>query len=192
VTAVILDGSVTIMVEFVLEKQLAEAVNEVRDAVATVRADLPSEMRDPTVTKASTAGRVVMTYTVEAQNATEAKLFDMQDLSWFVDDTVSKRLRAVPGVGAVKRMGGVTREVLIELDPNKMSALNVSALDVSRRLKQVQKEAPGGRGDVSGAEQAVRTIATVETAQELAALDLPLPDGRHLRLDQVAVIKEHG
>ncbi|MBC3919822.1 efflux RND transporter permease subunit [Undibacterium sp. CY18W] len=190
----VLDGDVEVTVEFVLEKVISDAVNEVRDAVATVRADLPSEMRDPTVTKASTAGRVIMTYTVEAtepdKNSTvvagENSKPDAQDLSWFVDNTVSKRLRSVPGVGAVKRMGGVTREVRVELDTAKMAALNVAAVDVSRRLKLVQQEAPGGRGDVSGAEQSVRTIATVKTAAELATLDIPLPDGRHIRLDQVA------
>ncbi|MFZ6657739.1 efflux RND transporter permease subunit [Undibacterium sp. TJN19] len=190
----VLDGDVEVTVEFVLEKVISDAVNEVRDAVATVRADLPSEMRDPTVTKASTAGRVIMTYTVEAaastQDATvkagESSRPDDQELSWFVDNTVAKRLRSVPGVGAVRRMGGVSREVRVELDINKMAALNVSAVDVSRRLKLVQQEAPGGRGDVSGAEQSVRTIATVKTAAELATLDIPLPDGRHIRLDQVA------
>ncbi|MFZ6767693.1 efflux RND transporter permease subunit [Undibacterium sp. Di26W] len=190
----VLDGDVEVTVEFVLEKVISDAVNEVRDAVATVRADLPSEMRDPTVSKASTAGRVIMTYTVEATEpdknsnvvAGESSKPDAQDLSWFVDNTVSKRLRSVPGVGAVKRMGGVTREVRVELDTAKMAALNVAAVDVSRRLKLVQQEAPGGRGDVSGAEQSVRTIATVRTAAELATLDVPLPDGRHIRLDQVA------
>lgn len=194
----VLDGNVTITVEFVLEKVLSDAVNEVRDAVAAVRADLPSEMRDPTVTKMSTAGRVIMTYTVEAaapEKGREAAVGenstpDVQDLSWFVDNTVAKRLRSVAGVGAVKRMGGVNREIRVELNADKMAALNVSAVDVSRRLKIVQKEAPGGRGDISGAEQAVRTIATVKTAEELAQLDIPLPDGRHLRLDQVATVTD--
>jgi multidrug efflux pump subunit AcrB len=87
-------------------------------------------------------------------------------------------------------MGGVSREVRIELDARKMAALNTSALDVSRRLRQVQEEAPGGRGDVGGAEQSVRTIATVRTAAELAQLDIPLPDGRRIRLDEVASISD--
>ena len=186
----VLDGSVQITVEFVLEKKLSDAVNDVRDAVARVRADLPGEMRDPSVTKASTAGRVVLTFVAAAAPLKDksASQIDDQDLSWFVDNAVTKRLLSVPGVGAIKRMGGVSREVRIELDSTKMAALNVAAVDVSRRLKQVQQEAPGGRGDVSGAEQSVRTIATVKTAAELARLDLPLADGRHIRLDQVATV----
>ncbi|HEY1104230.1 MAG TPA: efflux RND transporter permease subunit [Burkholderiaceae bacterium] len=186
----VLDGEVQITVEFILEKQIAEAVNDVRDAVARVRADLPSELRDPTVTKASTAGRVVLTFTAASAAEGQAGQLDAQELSWFVDNTVAKRLLNVPGVGAVKRMGGASREIRIELDAAKMAALNVAAVDVSRRLKLVQQEAPGGRGDVGGAEQSVRTIATVKTAAELALVDIPLADGRHIRLDQVATVTD--
>lgn len=183
----VLDGAVTVTVEFVLEKNISDAVNDVRDAVALIRADLPSDLRDPSVTKVSTAGRVILTFTAAA--APNSKL-DEQELSWFVDNTVAKRVLSVPGVGSFKRVGGVSREVRIELDAAKMAALNVAAIDVSRRLRLVQQEAPGGRGDVSGAEQAVRTIATVKTAAELAALDIPLADGHHVRLDQVATVTD--
>ena len=154
--------------EFVLEKNGAEAVNDVRDAVARVRADLPAELRDPTVTKASTAGRVLLTYSLTSDQ------LDEQSLSWFVDNTVTKRLLTVAGVGAVKRMGGATREIQVELNAARMAAMRVAAIDVSRKLRQVQQDTPGGRGDVSGAEQAVRTIATVHSARELAALELHL------------------
>jgi multidrug efflux pump subunit AcrB len=186
----VLDGVATVTVEFILEKDIAEGVNDVRDAVARIKADLPAEMRDPTVTKASTAGRVVMTFiATAAENRGDARLDD-QDVSWFVDNSVSKRLLSVPGVGAVKRVGGVYREVRVELDDARMAALKVAAIDVSRQLRSVQREAPGGRGDVSGAEQSVRTIATVKTAAELAALDIPLADGRRVRLDQIANVTD--
>jgi multidrug efflux pump subunit AcrB len=180
----ILDGQVSITVEFILEKEAAEAVNEVRDAVSRVRADLPADLRDPAVTKASTAGRPVVTYTVAGDR------LDEEAVSWFIDNTVSKRLLNVPGVGQVKRLGGVTREVRVELDADRMAALDVAAIDVSRRLKLVQQEAPGGRGDVGGAEQAVRTIATVASAAELAQIELPLADGRRIRLGQVATVTD--
>jgi multidrug efflux pump subunit AcrB len=184
----VLDGAATVTVEFILEKNLSDAVNDVRDAVSRVRADLPAEMRDPSVTKTTTAGRVVMTFTAVAADINGKPALDAPDLSWFVDNTVSKRLLAVPGVGMIKRVGGVTREVRVELDDQRMAALRVSALDVSRQLRNVQREAPGGRGDVGGAEQSVRTLATVQTAQELAAMDIPLPDGRHVRLDEIAKV----
>eukprot|EP01133_Synstelium_polycarpum_P021726 gene21726-26101_t len=185
----VLDGVVTVTVEFILEKQIAEAVNDVRDAVARVKADMPAELRDPTVTKASTAGRVVLTFIAMAKPGVDNPL-DAPDLSWYVDNTVAKRLLTVPGVGAVNRVGGVYREIQVELDEARMAALKVSALDVSRQLRLVQREAPGGRGDVSGAEQSVRTIATVKTADELSKIDIPLQDGRHVRLEQVATVRD--
>ncbi|MES2150572.1 MAG: efflux RND transporter permease subunit [Pseudomonadota bacterium] len=186
----VLDGVVNVTVEFILEKPIAEGVNDVRDAVARVKADLPAEMRDPAVTKVSTAGRVIMTFTATAAPARAGGTLDEQELSWFVDNDVAKRLLSVPGVGAVKRVGGAQREIRIELDEARMAALKVSAADLSRQLRSVQREAPGGRGDVSGAEQSVRTIATVHTAAELAALDIPLPDGRRVRLDQLATVSD--
>ena len=185
----VLDGVATVTVEFVLEKEIAEGVNDVRDAVARIKADLPAEMRDPTVTKAPTAGRVVLTFIATAAQHGGVPLDD-QEVSWFVDNTVAKRLLSVPGVGAVKRVGGVVREIRVELDDARMAALKVAAIDVSRQLRSVQREAPGGRGDVSGAEQSVRTIGTVKTAAELAALDIPLADGRRMRLDQIATVTD--
>jgi multidrug efflux pump subunit AcrB len=178
----ILDGQVSVTTEFVLEKDSSDAVNEVRDAIARVRADLPSDLRDPSVSKATTAGRPLVTF------AARSAQLDEEALSWFVDNTVSKRLLNVQGVGLVKRLGGVAREVRVELDAARMAALDVAAADVSRRLRMVQQEAPGGRGDVGGAEQAVRTIATVASAAELERLELPLADGRSLRLGQVATV----
>ncbi|MCE2866787.1 MAG: efflux RND transporter permease subunit [Oxalobacteraceae bacterium] len=186
----VLDGQVTVTVEFVLEKNLSDAVNDVRDAVARVRADLPADMRDPSVTKVSTAGRPILTFSVAAAPNAPGSAPDLQEISWFIDNTVTKRLLTVKGVGAIKRIGGVTREVRIELDTARMNALRVTAIDVSRRLRQVQQEAPGGRGDVSGAEQSVRTIATVKTAAELALIEISLDDGRRVRLDQIASVKD--
>ena len=178
----ILEGVVVITVEFVLEKDPMEAVNDVRDAVARVRAELPADVRDPTVVRATTAGKPLLTYAVTS------KQIDEEALSWFVDNTVAKQLLTANGVGRVKRMGGLTREVRVELDPARMAALNVTAAEVSRRLRQIQQEAPGGRGDVGGAEQAVRTIATASSADELGKLDFSLQDGRRVRLNQIATI----
>ncbi len=180
----ILEGIVVITVEFVLEKDPMEAVNDVRDAVTRVRAELPADVRDPTVLRTTTAGKPLMTFAVtSSQNDEEA-------LSWFVDNTVAKQLLTVNGLGRIKRMGGLMREIRVELDPVRMAALNVTAAEVSRRLRQIQQEAPGGRADVGGAEQAVRTIATASTADDLGKLELSLQDGRRIRLEQLAVVSD--
>ncbi len=178
------DGTVSLTVEFRLEKPTQEAVDDVRDAVARVRSDLPGDLRDPVISRLNVAGLPILTYTVASDR------MDDEALSWFVDNTVARSLLSVRGVGAISRVGGATREVRVELDPARLLALNATAADVSRRLRQVQQEAAGGRADIGGAEQSVRTIATVQSAQELARLEITLSDGRHIRLDQVATVSD--
>ena len=178
------DGLATVTVEFRLERQLQEALDDVRDAVQRVRSDLPADLRDPIVQKMELAGMPILTYTVASTR------MDDESLSWFVDNQIAKAMLAVRGVGAVSRVGGVTREVWVELDPNKLLALNATAADISRQLRQVQQEASGGRADLGGAEQSVRTIATVHSARELAAMEIVLTDGRRVRMDQVANVSD--
>lgn len=180
----ITDGEVSITVEFELEKDVTEAVDDVRDAVNRIRADLPGDMRDPVISRVNTSGRPVMTFSVSSPQQ------DEQDLSWFIDNDVTKAMLAVPGVGKVSRIGGVDREIRVEMKPERLIALRVSAANVSRQIKQVQQESSGGRTDLGGAEQALRTMATVFTVAELAAMDIALPDGRHFRLDQLATVTD--
>jgi len=181
------DGVATVSVEFRLEKPTQEALDDVRAAVSRVRSDLPGDLREPVINKLELAGAPILTYTVASQR------LDDEALSWFVDNEVTKAMLAVRGVGAVNRVGGATREVRVELDPAKLLALNASAADISRQLRNVQQEAAGGRMDVGGIEQSVRTIATVQSAAELARLEIALPNdpaGRRIRLDQVATVTD--
>ncbi len=180
----LLDGTAVMMVEFRLEKPPQEALDDVRDAISRVRSDLPPELRDPVIQKVDLAGLPILTYTVSSER------MDDEALSWFVDNQVAKKMLAVPGVGAVARVGGVTRELRVELDPARLLALNTTAADISRRLRQMQQEAAGGRVDLGGAEQAVRTLATVQSAAEMGALRIALSDGRSIRLDQVATVSD--
>jgi len=184
VYANITDGSAVISVEFDLEKNVTEAVDDVRDAISRIRSDLPGDMKEPIISKVNTAGRSIITFSVSSEH------MDEQDLSWFVDNDISKKLLAVQGVGKFSRIGGVDREIRVEIDPLKVQALNVSMADISKQIRKVQQESSGGRADLGGAEQAVRTIATVSTAEELAGMDITLTDGRHYRLDQLATVTD--
>ncbi len=178
------DGGVTITAEFRLEKSTQEALDEVRSAVAQVRADLPADLRDPVVNKINISGGPVLAYTVRSPR------MDPEALSWFVDNTLTRQLLSVRGVGSVSRVGGVNREIRVALDPAKLQGMNATAADVSRQLRSIQTETPGGRTDLGGGEQPVRAIANVKSAQELAQLELSLADGRRVRLDQIATISD--
>jgi multidrug efflux pump subunit AcrB len=183
------DGVVTVTAEFRLEKPVQEAVDDVRSAISRVRSDLPGDLRDPIVTKMDLASQPVLAFTVYSPR------MDEEALSWFVDNDISRKLLAVRGVGAVNRVGGVSREIRVALDPVRLQALGATAADISRQLRQVQTESAGGRTDVGGGEQPVRTLATVKTAQEIGQLELALPGqgngaGRSIKLTDVATVSD--
>lgn len=178
------DGGVTLTAEFRLEKPTQEAVDDVRSAVQGVRADLPADLRDPIIGKINLSGAPILAFTIRSG------AMDDEALSWFVDNTVARRLLGVKGVGSVARVGGVNRQVTVALDPVKLQALGTTAADISRQLKQVQTESAGGRADLGGSQQPMRTLATVQTAQELASLQLALGNGQQLRLSDVATITD--
>jgi multidrug efflux pump subunit AcrB len=180
----ITDGQVAIAVEFVLEKRLSDALIETKDAVDRVRSDLPTDLLQPTVSAVNVVGDATLVYSIGSTR------LDEEALSWFVDDTVGRAVLGVPGVGRFERVGGVQREVRIEVDPVRLTALGVTATDVSRALRQVQQDSSGGRGQLGEAEQSVRTIATVRQAADLQALPIALASGREVRLDQVATVRD--
>ncbi|UJW82719.1 efflux RND transporter permease subunit [Hydrogenophaga sp. SL48] len=178
------DGTVSITAEFRIEKATQEALDDVRSAVAKVRGDLPTELREPIINKLELAGGAVLAYTVRSDK------MDDEAVSWFVDNDVAKLLLSVRGVGAINRVGGVNREVQILLDPLKLQSLGATAADISRQLAKVQIESAGGRADIGGSQQPLRTLSSLKSAEELAALELSLSDGRRIRLDQIASVKD--
>jgi multidrug efflux pump subunit AcrB len=178
------DGSVSITAEFRIEKETQEALDDVRSAVAKVRGDLPGDLRDPIVNKLELAGGAVLAYTVASDR------LDDEALSWFVDNDIAKLLLSVRGVGAVNRVGGVTREVQVQLDPLRLQSLGVTAADVSRQLARVQIESAGGKAELGGSQQPLRTLSALGTAQELAGMQIALSDGRSVRLEQIATVKD--
>ncbi|MGJ0491325.1 efflux RND transporter permease subunit [Methylobacter sp.] len=180
----ITDGLVQISAEFVLEKKLSDALIETKDAVDRVRSDLPTSVQQPSVSAVTVGGAPILTYAIASSR------LDEEALSWWVDDTVGKTLAGVAGVGRFERLGGVQREIQVEVDPVRLTSLGVTATDVSRALKQVQQESSGGRGNLGLAEQSLRTQATVRQASELAALPVVLGNGRDVRLDQVATVRD--
>ncbi len=181
----ITDGQVQMSVEFVLERPLADALIDIQDAVDRVRGDLPPDLESPQVNKVTVGpGGPVLTYAVMSRDR------DEEALSWLTDETIARQLLAVPGVGRFTRVGGVEREIQVQVDPVRLNGSGVTAAEISRAIRRVQQDLSGGRGQLSGSEQGIRTIATVPYAADLVALPLVLSDGRSIRLDQVATVAD--
>jgi hydrophobic/amphiphilic exporter-1 (mainly G- bacteria), HAE1 family len=173
------DGVSATSVEFQFGKDIDRAVNDVRDAVTRIRGELPGDIEEPVITRTTTSGGPMMTYTVKARaGATKTPA----ELSWFVDNELSKALLTVPGVGQVKRIGGVEREIRIVLMPERLEGYGVTAAEISRQLGAININVPGGKAEVGGQEQSIRTLASAGSVDALRAMQITLRDGRTLRL----------
>lgn len=176
-------GNVTITVEFDLGKNISDAVADVKDALDSIRSDLPPDLLEPQVSKLELGSdNPTVTYAVASTNLSE------EALSWYVDNTLGKKILSVRGVGKFTRLGGVNREIQVQVDPIKLTALGVTATDVSLAIKRTQQENSGGRSQLGGTEQGVRTIATLKTVAELEQLPITLINGETLKLSQIATV----
>ena len=177
-------GAATMVTEFVLEKDIQEAVDDVRSAVGEVRGDLPAAANDPIITKVSTAGFPVVTYSVASDN------MNVEDLSWFVDDTVTKRLSDIPGVSTVSRIGGLQREITVAADPITLSGLKLSIIQLSNQITGIQQDSSGGEAEVGKTTQTIRVLGAVERASDLNNLQVAVPTGGTQALGRMAQITD--
>ena len=145
------------------------ALSDVRDAVSKVRSELPEGVDEPQVSRIDVEGGAIAYYAVGTTGRTP------EQLSWFVDNTLAKRMLSVSGVSQVSRDGGVSREIRIKLDPGKLEAQGVTAAAVSNQLRASNVNLPGGRGQIGGEEQAIRTVGSAGKPQRVRSSRLPLP-----------------
>src|SRR3569833_1183832 len=188
ITSLALEGTARIFVQFNIGTPIDRAVADVRDAVAKVRVQLPEGIQEPIVQREDVDGGAIAYYAVNTTTLSE------QELSWFVDNTVTKRLLAVTGVAQVSRGGGVNREIRVELDPARMQALGITAVDVNHQLMTLNLDSPGGRAQVGGGEQSIRVLGGARTAYALGEtqIALPGPGNRFTRLRDIATVHDGG
>ncbi|KEO85891.1 transporter [Erythrobacter sp. JL475] len=178
------EGSSSTFVEFEIGVDIIEAVNEVETAVNSVRASLPDGILEPQIAKVNVVGEAIGYVAVEADDMT------IEQLSWFIDDTVSKRLLGIDGMAEVQRFGGVDREIEVILDPAKMQALGVTASQINSVLRQNNVDAAGGVAEVGGTRQSLRVLGNDDSAYELSQRQIQLGGGRTIRLADVATVRD--
>jgi multidrug efflux pump subunit AcrB len=183
ITSTASEGSSQTMVMFKIGTDINAAVNEVKNQVDQVRGNLPEGILEPQVFKAETSSDPIAYWAVSADDMT------MEQLSWFVDDTVAKRLLQIPGMASVERAGGVNREIAVTLDPMRMKAQGVTATQVNAALRQVNLNAAGGKAEVAGSRQAVRVLGNARTAFDLSQTEINV-NGRFIKLTDVADVRD--
>ena len=184
INSTVVEGASTTSIEFEIGVDLEKATNDVRNAVAATRANLPQDVQDPVVTRVEGSGQPLLYYVVRAPR------MNPEQLSWFVDNDVAKRMLSLKGVAQISRLGGVDREVEVQLDPAKLAGQGVSAATVSQQLKVNNINLPGGRGEVGGQEQAIRTVASADSVADLVNRRINLPNGRSVRLGDLGLVQD--
>ena len=180
----IVEGQSTTVIQLELGVPIDRATSDVKDAIEQVRSELPRTIDDPIVQRIDIAGLPIITYAALAPSMTP------EELSWFIDDTIARELLSVAGVAKVERLGGVTREVRVALDPDRLLALGITAGDVNRQLRATNIDLAGGRGEIGAREQAIRTLAASKTISDLANTKIALPGGRYVRLDELGTVRD--
>ena len=184
VISVISEGSSSTMVQFTIGTPVDRAVNDVREAVSRIRSELPDGILEPQITRVDIAGGPIAYFSVEATDMT------LEQLSWFVDDRVAKRLLAIEGMAQVRRGGGVSREIRVILDPIKLQAQGITAAEVNAQLRRINLNAAGGRAEIAGSEQSVRVLGNATDARALGETQINVGNGRSIRLADIAEVRD--
>ncbi len=170
------DGASTTIIEFRLEIDTDRALNDVKDAVEKIRPDLPRTIDEPLIQRIDVEGQAIQAYAASSPGMT------LEQLSWHVDDVIKRELLVVKGVGRVERYGGVSREIRVLLDPDRLLAFGVTAAEINRQIRATNVDLGSGRGEVGQQEQAIRILAGAKTVAELAETRIAIPGGRYVRL----------
>ena len=184
ITSTISEGSSSTSIEFELGTNTDRAVNDIRDRITRIRSELPGEISEPVVQRMDVTGNTFATYVISCPSMNSTQL------SWFVDNELSRALLSVQGVGQVQRSGGVDREIEIELSPTKLESVGLTAEDVSTQIKNGNVNMPGGRGELNRREQSIRTVGSSQTIEDLKAMKIALKSSAMTRLDQLGTIRD--
>jgi HAE1 family hydrophobic/amphiphilic exporter-1 len=182
ISSTVTQGSSVTEVEFHFGTDSQRALDDMRSAIDRVRVNLPLGIDPPNVARLDIDGQPLMFYAVSAPDMSAT------DLSWFIDNTVSRAIQQGKGVGQVTRTGGLDREVNVILDPDRMAALGVTAPQINQALVAFTDDLGGGRAKVGQRELTVRVLGSARSLDALRALQIPLPGGRYARLDQIASV----
>jgi multidrug efflux pump subunit AcrB len=178
------EGNSNTFIQFKIGTPTDRAVNDVKAAIDQIRGDLPDGILEPQVSRVNIGGEGFVFIAVEATD------MSLEELSWYVDSLVSRRLLGQSGIAQVSREGGVDRQIRVILDPASLQAQGITAAQVNAQLRQINLDAPGGRAEIAGSEQTVRVLGNAKSATALAETQIALPGNRFVRLADIAQVRD--
>jgi len=184
ITSQSLDGFAQITVQFHLSKDPDQASQDARDAVSGIRGDLPLEMEEPILRKFDPADFPIVSLVLASET------MDPAELTLLADPGITRDLRAINGVAQVEVVGGVEREITVELRPADLASAGVSVGEVVQAVQSQNLAAPVGRIESRLTESSIRLRGRLETPLEFEQLAVSSRGGRLIRLGQVADVRD--
>ncbi|HWA74519.1 MAG TPA: efflux RND transporter permease subunit [Polyangiaceae bacterium] len=177
------EGVSQVYVSFVLEKDIDVASQEVRERINGILADLPEGVEAPSVTKVDPDATPVLYVAVNARAP-------MREITEVADKVVRRRIENAPGVGQVTVVGGSKRQVNVILDPTRLRAFGLTAVDVERGIRAANLTLPGGRLEEGPTQRVLRVRGRVESAAEVANLSVAERDGATIHVSDIARVED--
>ncbi|MEZ2320652.1 MAG: efflux RND transporter permease subunit [Microcoleus sp.] len=178
------DGASNTTVNFLLGTNSDRATNDVRNAIAQIRQSLPQDINDPVVKRVEFAGSSIMSYAVVSQRQSVEQLSDL------IDQNISRVLLSVKGVAQVQRIGGRDRDIRVDLNPEQLKSLGITATQVNDQIRNFNINLPGGRTEIGNSEQTIRTLGSAKTLDELKTYKITLPKGDFVPLTSLGEVTE--
>lgn len=178
-----LEGVSMVIVEFELERDVDQAAQDIRDKIAAVRRELPTDIEEPLVQKFDVAAQPILSLALSSNN------MPIADLTALADETIRRRIESVTGVGQVQIAGGQEREIRINLLPDQMQARGVSVNDIRGALQRQNMEVPAGRLERDNVEHLVRVTGRIDDPQAFGSVIVANRNGTPIRLRDVARVE---
>ena len=179
-----LDGFGQIIAMFVFSKDPDQASQDVRDAISTIRGDLPSEMEEPIIFRFDPSDWPIISLTLSSATLTQG------ELTAIADPRITRELRAINGVAQVNLVGGAQRELSIYLRPADLKATGISVSDVVQAVQTQSLAAPVGRVTGMTDERTIRLEGRITDPADFARLVVAERNGQIIRLSQVADVRD--
>jgi HAE1 family hydrophobic/amphiphilic exporter-1 len=183
ITSSSLDSFATLQVEFVFEKDLQEASQEIRDEINAIRNDLPVEMEEPILVQFDPTEFPIVSLALASETV------QAPELTLIADPQITRELRSLTGVGDVTISGNRDREVEVGVRPEALQAAGLSVGDVVGALRSQNLAVPVGRINSDTEERTIRLRGRVETVDDFRALVVANREGRLVRLGEVADVR---
>ena len=177
------EGVSIVVIQFKLEIEGKAASQDVREKVAAVRSQLPDDVEEPVIQRYDPASQPIITLTVSGEKSEK-------EITQYAKDVIKKRIENIPGIGSVDLVGGAEREILIDVDADRLKAYNLSIQEVIQAVGAANVEIPGGNLTQGDRQLILRTTGKLTKVSDFGNIIVSSPRGQPIYLSDIATVND--